>query len=104
MQRVASTAMVSESEGDLLNHFPRINMFNTELTLSQLRGISGSGAPKNEYAKYLKPKAKKEIKPLKPLTLKDVMNNGGSPGPFLPGPDYVSQYASNAYNHHVRWM
>ena len=104
MKRLAITAMVSESEGDLLNHFPSNSMFNTELTLSQLREISGSGAPKNELAKYLKPKAKKEIKPLKPLTLKDVMNDGGSNGPFLPGPDYVSQYANNAYNHHVRWM
>lgn len=104
MNPVAITAMVSESEGDLLNHFPRMTIFNTELTLSQLREISGSGAPKNEYSKYLKPKAKKEIKPLKPLTLKDVMNSGGFPGPFLPGPDYVSQYANSAYNHHVRWM
>ena len=79
-------------------------MINTELDLSQLREISGSGAPKNEYAKLHKPKAKKEIKPLKPLTLKDIMNNGGSPGPFLPGPDYVSQYSSSAHSHPFRWM
>ena len=50
------------------------------------------------------PKAKKEIKPLKPLTLKDIMNNDGSPGPFLPGPDYVSQYLNSAHNHPFRWM
>ena len=104
MKRAAVTAMVCETEGDLPNHFPRNTMLNTELTLSQLREISGCGAPKNEFAKYLKPKAKKEIKPLKPLTLKDVMNNGGSPGPFLPGPDYFSQYANSAYSHHGRWM
>ena len=104
MKRVAITAMVSESEGDLFNHVPANTMFNTELTLSQLRDISGSGALKNDYAKYLKPKVKKEIKPLKPLTLKDVMNNGCAPGPFLPGPDDVNQYASKTNNQPVRWM
>ncbi len=76
-------------------------MANTELTLIQLREISGSGAPKNEYEKLHKPKVKKEIKPYKPLTLKDVMNNGGSPGPYLPGPDYVDQYSNSTHHNPI---
>ena len=79
-------------------------MTNNELTLSQLRDVNGSGAPKNEYAKLQKPKVKKKIKPLKPLTLKDFMKNGGSPGPFLPGPDYVNQYSGSGYQRHVLGM
>ena len=79
-------------------------MTSNELTLSQLRDVNGSGAPKNEYAKLQKPKVKKEIKPLKPLILKDFMNNGGAPGPFLRGPDYVSQYSGSGYKRHVLGM
>ncbi len=80
-------------------------MTTTELTLSQLSTVSGTGVPKNEYAKLQKPKRKKkEIKPVQPLTLKDVMNGGGSPGPYLPGPDYVSQLADIPTNSMMRWM
>ena len=78
-------------------------MTNTELTLSQLQEISGSGGYKNEYAKYIKPKAKK-IKHMKPLKMKDVMKGGGVPGPFLPGPEYVNQHSYSAYQYHVHWM
>ena len=80
-------------------------MMRTELTLSQLSRVSGSGAPKNPYAKLQKPKLKKkEIKPVKPLTLKDVMNGGGSPGPYLPDPDYVSQMVDIPADSMMRWM
>ena len=98
--------MMNASGGDL--HFPspqQRSMMTTELTLSQLSRVSGSGAPKNPYAKLQKPKLKKkEIKPVKPLTLKDVMNGGGSPGPYLPGPDYVSQMADIPTDSMMRWM
>lgn len=81
------------------------SMINTELTLSQLSQISGSGAPKNEYAKLHKPKLKKkEIKPCKPLTLKDAMEGGASPGPYLSGPDYISQTAYMTSNSMMNWM
>ena len=80
-------------------------MINAELTLSQLSRVSGSGVPKNPYAKLQKPKLKKkEIMPVKPLTLKDIMNGGGSPGPYLPGPDYVSQMADIPTESMMRWM
>ena len=78
-------------------------MTNNELTLSQLRDVSGGGAPKNDYAKRQKPKFKK-IKPAKPFTINDVMNSGGSPGPFLPGPDYINQYVGTGYQYHVLGM
>ena len=80
-------------------------MINTELTLSQLSQVNGGGVPKNEYAKLQKPKLKKkEIKPVKPLTLKDVMNGGGSPGPYLPEPDYVSQMTGMTTNSMMHWI
>ena len=80
-------------------------MINTELTLSQLSQVSGSGAPKNQYAKLDKTKLKKkEIKPCKPLTLKDAMNGGASPGPFLPGPDHISETTYMNTNSMMQWM
>ena len=97
---------MNASGGDL--HFTspqQRSMMNAELTLSQLSQVSGSGVPKNPYAKLQKPKLKKkEIKPVKPLTLKDVMNGGGSPGPYLPGPDYVNQMADMPTDSMMRWM
>ena len=49
---------------------------------------------------YISPKQKK-IKVFKPLTLKDIMNGGGSPGPYLPGPSYFNQQSLNSSN---QWM
>ena len=63
---------------------------NEQLSLDQLHQINGAGF-KNEYAKLLKPKAPKKIKMQKPLTLKDIINGGGSPGPYLPGANYINQ-------------
>ena len=60
--------------------------YDNELSIDQLQKING-GNTKNPYAKLLKPKAQKKTKPIKPLTLKDVMNMNGSPGPYLPGLD-----------------
>ena len=83
-------------EGDL--HYSQRIMstsdFHNELTdkamsLEQLSDINGAGL-ENKYAKLNKPKAKK-IKMYKPLTLKDIMSGGGSPGPYLPVPSYVNQ-------------
>ena len=54
----------------------------------------------SKFAKLNKPKAKK-IKMVKPLTLKDIMNGGGSPGPYLPGPSYVNQQSLNS---NIQWM
>ena len=70
------------------------------LSLEELNAINGSGL-KNEYAKLHKPKAPKKIKMVKPLTLKDIMDGGGSPGPYLPGPSYINQQMFNSYN---QWM
>ena len=57
-----------EGVGGMTSTTPLTNyepMINTELTLLQLSQVSGSGAPKNEYAKLHKPKLKKkEIKPM----------------------------------------
>ena len=96
--------MVFESEGGLPKFSLQNTMTNTELTLSRLRGIRGSGTPENEYGNLQKPKAKKEIKSLKPLTRKDVMNNGGSPGPFLPGPDCIHQAAYGGFGLSETWI
>ena len=78
--------------------------FHNELTdkaisLEQLSDINGAGL-ENKFAKLNKPKVKK-IKMCKPLTLKDVINGGGSPGPYLPGPSYFNQQSINASN---LWM
>ena len=97
-----------EGVGGMTSTTPLTNyepMINTELTLLQLSQVSGSGAPKNEYAKLHKPKLKKkEIKPCKPMTLKDAMNGGASPGPYLPGPDYISETAYMTTNSMMNWM
>ena len=71
--------------------------FDNELSIDQLQKING-GNSKNPYAKLLKAKAQKKIKPIKPLTLKDVMNANGSPGPYLPGHNYFNQQMFNSYH------
>jgi len=71
--------------------------FNNELSLDQLQSING-GNTQNPYAKLHKPKAQKKIKPIKPLTLKDVMNMNGSPGPYLPRLEYFNQQMFNSYH------
>ena len=98
--------MVSLSEVDLPIHTSPPTMISTELTLLQLREINGAGAPINEYSKLHKPKGKKEIKPAKPLTLKDVLNGGGSPGPTFPDPepDYNIYQSYNTYSQVDHWM
>ena len=87
---------------DLRNnsHQQKIMTYDNELSLNQLQQISG-GDLKNPYAKFLKPKAQKKLKPLKPLTLKDLMNGGACPGPYLPGPNYFNQQMMYSPN---QWM
>ena len=77
--------------------------YDNELTLNQLQQISGGDIKdlKNPYAKFLKPKAQKKVKPFKPLTLKDLMEGGACPGPYLPGPSYINQQMFNSNN---QWM
>ena len=94
------------TEGDLhyLQRLMSSSDFHNELTdkamsLEQLSDINGAGL-ENKFAKLNKPKAKK-IKLYKPLTLKDIMNGGGSPGPYLPGPSYVNQQSLNS---NIQWM
>ena len=91
--------MVCESEGGPpLQLTPNKNHdFRQRLSIDQLQEING-GNSKNPYAKLLKPKAQKKIKPIKPLTLKDVMNANGSPGPYLPGHNYFNQQMFNSYH------
>ena len=72
---------------------------NQAMSLEQLSDVNGAGL-ENKYAKLNKPKAKK-IKMHKPLTLKDIMNGGGSPGPYLPGPSYINQQTLNPGS---QWM
>ena len=78
--------------------------FHNELTdepisLEQLIHINGAGLEK-KYAKLNKPKVK-NIKMHKPLTLKDIMNGGGVPGPYIPGSSYMHQHML-ASNH--QWL
>ena len=69
------------------------------MSLEQLSDINGAGL-ENKFAKLQKPKAKK-IKIYKPLTLKNILDGGGSPGPYLPGPSYFNQQSLNSSN---QWM
>ena len=70
---------------------------NDELSFEQLHHINGAGL-KNEYEKLKKPKAAKKIKLPKLLTLKDIMNGGGSPGPYLPKLKHVNDQQYNPVN------
>ena len=72
---------------------------NQAMSLEQLSDVNGAGL-ENKYAKLLKPKAKK-IKMQKFFTLKDVMNGGGIPGPYLPTLTYINQQTLNPGN---QWM
>ena len=94
------------TEGDLHDsqRIMSTSHFHNELTdkamsLEQLSDINGAGL-ENKFAKLNKPKAKK-IKLYKPLTLKEIMNGGGSPGPYLPDPSYVNQQSLNS---NIQWM
>ena len=94
------------TEGDLHDSLRIMSTshFHNELTdkamsLEQLSDINGAGL-ENKFAKLNKPKAKK-IKLYKPLTLKDIMNGGGSFGARLSGPSYFSQQSIDSG---CQWM